>query len=305
MVGAASYLLRGRRPETARRLGAAFGDLWHRLDGSRRRIAAHNLRRALPDLPEARRAAIARSAFRHFGTVGVDLLRFPSYRPEDAVRLASVAGWEHLESAHRKGRGVIVFSAHYGHWELVALLQGFAGIPMDMVTRPMDNEALEARLARARVTSGNRVIHKRSAVRGVLRALGAGRSVAIVIDQNFREENRVFVDFFGRPAATTPFLGVVALRTGAPVIPVFSWPADDGRYRIEYHPEVEVVPTGDRAEDALQLTRACTRSIEAQVRSRPEYWFWMHQRWRTRPEDEADGSRVDLAGAAAAGKAGG
>ncbi len=115
--------------------------------------------------------------------------------------------------------------------------------------------------------------------------------MAIVIDQNFREPNPIFVDFFGRPAATTPTLGILAVRTGAPVIPVFSWPQEDGRYRIQYHPEVALEHTGDRVEDAHRLTRACTRIIEDQIRKRPDYWAWMHRRWRTRPRK---GSAGDL-----------
>ena len=158
---------------------------------------------------------------------------------------------------------------------------------MDVVTRPMDNDALERRMASARARSGNRVIHTQRAVRGILRGLREGRTVGIVIDQNFRDTGRVFVDFFGRPAATTPTLGVLAVRTGAPVVPVFSWPEEDGRYRIEYRPEVRPELTGDRSQDALRFTQICTKMIEEQVRGRPEYWLWMHQRWRTRPPDEA------------------
>ena len=120
--------------------------------------------------------------------------------------------------------------------------------------------------------------------------------MAIVIDQNFRDEGRVFVDFFGEAAATTPALGVLAVRTQAPVIPVFSWPEPDGGYRIEYRAEVRIPLTGDRAVDALEYTRVCTRIIEEQVRARPEYWLWMHQRWRTRPESVASSPGAESPG---------
>jgi KDO2-lipid IV(A) lauroyltransferase len=283
-------------PRGSRRLGRALGAAWHRLDPPHRRVARENLRRALPEVPEDRRRAIARESFRHFGAVAVDLLRFPAYRAADLPRLAEIAGWEHLEAAHRDGRGALVVSGHFGHWELVALIQGFRGRPMDMITRPLDNPRLEARLARARTVSGNRVVHKRSAVRGMLRALREGRSVAIVIDQNYREANRVFVDFFGTAAATTPALGVIAVRTGAPIVPVFSWPLPDGRYRIEYLAPLRPDPGADGAEEASRLTAACTRLIEEQIRRRPEVWLWMHRRWRTRPTQEPAAGAVAMAG---------
>ncbi|MGD8376622.1 MAG: lysophospholipid acyltransferase family protein [Acidobacteriota bacterium] len=275
----------------ARRLGHALGELWFRLDAGHREVARRNLEMALPGRSAGERREIARAAFRHFGAVLVDLLRFPSYDAEEVAARVRIDGWENLENALARGKGALLFTAHYGHWELAGLAQGFRGRPLDVVTRPLDNEWLERRLARARRRSGNRVIHKRAAIRGILRALREGRSVALVIDQNFRDAGRVFVDFFGRPAATTPTLGVLAVRTGAPVLPVFSWPEADGRYRIEYRPEVLPVDTEDRAADALDLTRRCTGLIEAQIRARPEYWLWMHQRWRTRPET-AGGSRA-------------
>ena len=298
VLGAAAALARGLGATGARRLGAALGAAWHLLDLRHRRIARENLCRALPGLSDRQRASIARGSFRHFGSVMIDLLRFPAYTREDCERMTRVAGWEHLEKALSLGRGVLLFSGHYGHWELIALLQGFRGRPLDMITRPLDNPALEQRMARARTRSGNRVIHKRTAVRGILRGLREDRTVAVVIDQNFRDPNRVFVDFFGRPAATTPTLGVLAVRTGAPVVPVFSWPGADGCYRIQYHPAVSMKLTGDRSEDALRLTQVCTGLLEAQVRKHPEYWLWMHERWRTRPA-----GRAEVLGTAVPGKA--
>jgi len=305
VVAGLGALARALGDGAARRLGRALGDLWYRIDVGHRRVARENLRLAFPEWSDARRTAVARESFRHFADIGVDLLRFPRYDAEPCRERARVDGWEHLTSALDRGRGALVVSGHYGHWELIALLQGYRGRPMDMVTRPLDNPLLEEQFARSRQGSGNRVVHKRAAVKGILRALRQGRSVAIVIDQNFRDPNRVFVDFFGKPAATTPALGLVAVRTGAPVIPVFSWPEENGRYRIEYQPEVRIEPTGDRAEDALRLTRACTKLIEEQVRRRPEYWLWMHQRWRTRPAEEVEGPAKGPRSAAAAGRAGG
>jgi KDO2-lipid IV(A) lauroyltransferase len=165
----------------------------------------------------------------------------------------------------------------------VAYLQGLRGLPLDLVTRRLDNPALERLLARRRRASGNRILHKHTAVRGILRSLGERRGVAIVIDQNVRSGSRVFVPFFGRLAATTPTLALVALRTGAPVVPVFSVPGRGAAYRIVYLPPVEVPSSGDRDRDVLELTSACTAIIERWVRRHPECWLWMHDRWKSRP----------------------
>ena len=102
-----------------------------------------------------------------------------------------------------------------------------------------------------------------------------------MIDQDTRGTDPVFVEFFGRPAATTPALAILALRTGAPIVPVFGAPAPGGKYRIRYLPEVALPKTADRDAAVVELTQACTSLIEDQIRARPECWLWMHRRWKT------------------------
>jgi KDO2-lipid IV(A) lauroyltransferase len=156
-------------------------------------------------------------------------------------------------------------------------------MPLAMVTRPLDNPHLEKILFGYRTLSGNQVIHKQGAAKEMLRAIRRGDGVAIVIDQNVRGEDGLFVDFFGTPASTTPALATLALKTESPVVPVFGIPMPDGRYRIRYLPEVQPERTGDTRADILALTQRCTRIIEDQIRAEPEHWVWMHRRWRTRP----------------------
>jgi KDO2-lipid IV(A) lauroyltransferase len=251
------------------------------LDAGHRRVAMENLAAAYGDAMSAReRSRLTRRVFAHFGMVGAECLLMPRRRPSDLERLVEYEGVDHLRKAFLKGKGVFVFSGHFGNWEMVALMQGFLGYPMAMVTRPLDNPLLEDLLARGRTRSGNEVIHKRSAARGMLRTLRHGWCVAIVIDQDTRGAESVFVDFFGRPAATTPALARLALRGPTPVVPVFGIPLPDGRYRITYLPEVSIAPSGDREADVLAMTQECTRIIEEQVRLHPEMWLWIHRRWK-------------------------
>jgi KDO2-lipid IV(A) lauroyltransferase len=211
-------------------------------------------------------------------------------------------GLAHLQEAYARGRGVLLFSGHFGQWELTALLQGYLELPLVLITRPLDNPALERRLAVLRQRSGNRVIHKRSAVREMVKALRQGIGVAIVIDQDAGPDG-VFVPFFGRMASTTPTLARIALRTGAAVIPTFSIPEPDGTYRAIYGPEVVIEKSGDSRIDTLRLTAACTATLETWVRRRPEHWLWMHRRWKTEaPEGTAASVARDLAVATPAGR---
>jgi KDO2-lipid IV(A) lauroyltransferase len=265
-------------------IGRGLGRAFYALSRAHRRTALANLRLAFgPELDDLSRVRIARAAFAHVGMICADAAYFARLARRPTEDLAVLEGVEHLREAAAEGRGVLVFSGHFGHWELVALLQQRLGVPMAMVIRPLDNPWFDGLLTRLRGLSGNAVLPKRNAARGVLRALRAGRSVALLIDQNVRGEGGVFVDFFGTPASTTPSLATFAFKSGAPIVPVFSYPMPDGRLKIRYRPALRVRRNGSLQDDILAVTRACTALLEDEVRLRPEWWFWMHRRWRTRP----------------------
>jgi KDO2-lipid IV(A) lauroyltransferase len=268
-------------------LGACAGRVGAVVDLRHRRIALDNLRLAFgPELPRRRARRLLSDTWAHFGRIVVDTLYFPRLGPAAIGTLVHHEGLDVLRAAYARGKGVVLFSGHFGHWELTALMQGFLDLPLALVTRPLDNDALERMLAQLRGRSGNRVIHKRNAVREALRELRAGRGVAIVIDQDARSDG-VFVPFFGRPASTTPTAALLALRTGAAVVPTYSLPRPDGSYLIVYGPEVEVTATGDREADVWRVTARCTAVLEGWVRRWPALWLWMHRRWKTRPAGES------------------
>lgn len=281
----------GLMPRTwALALGRMAGRIAWIVDRRHREVALANLEAAYGDaMPDKERRRLVGRIFSHFGMVGADCLLMPRMRPRDLERLVEYEGVEHIRKAFLKGKGVFVFSGHFGNWEMVALMQGWLGYPMAMVTRPLDNPLLERLLLEGRGASGNDVIHKRNAVKPILKAIRNGWCVAIVIDQDTRGTESVFADFFGRKAATTPALALLALKTGAPIVPVFGVPLPDGRYRISYLPEVPVkdlAGTLPRGEAVAAITAVCTRIIEEQVRAHPECWLWMHRRWKRHPKTE-------------------
>ncbi len=260
-------------------LGRGIGSLAFRLLKRRRETALKNLARCLPDQTESERRAIARGAFRNFGQLLVDGMLHGSLirRPGRWLR---VEGLEHARAAYGKGRGVFIFSAHYGNWELVALNQSREGLPLAMVVRALDNPLLDRWLNRLRALHGNRVAYKRDAARAILGAIREKIGVAILIDQAYTGQGRLEVPFFGIPAPTVPTLGLLARRTGAAVVPVFSWPEPGGAWAIRYGAPLSVPHTDDRDADAAAITREATAVIEAAIRERPECWLWMHERFK-------------------------
>lgn len=264
-------------------LGRTLGRLAYRLDARHRAIALQNLERAWPSKDAKWRETVARKSFEHLGRLLCEILM----QRKDAFKALSrtkIVGWDHLQEAARNPGGYFLVSGHFGNWEWVAHLQAALGYPLWMVTRPLDNPYLEEFLAKLRESTGNRVVHKHNATREMLKGLKEGRGIAFIIDQNMGEPGHVFVDFFGRPAATTPAMGSLAARRNVPVLPVFATPLGDGGYRVVYGPLLKAPETGDRELDSLKITAEATRRLEEAVRSCPEAWFWMHRRWRTRPD---------------------
>ncbi|UCF80778.1 MAG: lysophospholipid acyltransferase family protein [Acidobacteriota bacterium] len=273
-------------------IGRWIGRAAFRLLRRRRRVALRNLEAAYPGAPSGlapdasaglspdERRALARRTFEHFACVVVEILRFPLLDKESCVSRVEFAGLEHMRAALAEGKGAIFCAGHFGNWELAALALGYAGFPMTMLTRPLDNPRLERLLACYRAASGNRLLHKHASLRHLMRDLRDGQAVTVVMDQHFGDANAVVVNFMGRPAATTPAVALLSLKTGAPVVMVFPIALGGGRYRVLCEPGPPAALTGDRAHDEAALTVAMTRRIEHYVRKHPEQWLWMHERWR-------------------------
>jgi len=259
--------------------GTTLGRAFHAVDGTHRRLALKNLEAAFPARPAAERAAIARDMFAHFGRLLTVLLKFSTLRPDQMLARVEFEGDERVRAAHALGKGVLLFTGHFGYWEINALVHALALHPMSVLARPLDNPLLHDLLERVRGRTGNGVIYRRGAVRRVLRALAANHAVAVLIDQHIQTADAVYVDFFNRPAATTSALAALAMRTGAPVIPVFALPLPGGRFRMVYEHAVDP-PRADNPDALRDFTQRCTDVLEMYVRRYPGLWLWMHRRWR-------------------------
>jgi KDO2-lipid IV(A) lauroyltransferase len=263
----------------ATRLGHAIGWLVYHLDARHRRITLENLAATFPERSVQERNRIAREVFAHFGRKLIELLWFTGLTPEKQLALVEFVGAEHIEAARAAGRGVLIVTGHFGFWELHALAHGLRLGPMAVVARALDNPLLDLLLIDVRSSTGNIVIDRKGGLRRIMRALNANQSVAVLIDQHILTADAVKVDFLGRPAATTSAVAVLAMRTGAAVIPAFSLPLNDGRYRLIYERPLEV-PAEGSADGVRDLTQRCTKVLEKYVRAHPERWLWMHRRWR-------------------------
>lgn len=273
-------------PDTVvRGMGTLLGLAFYALDGAHRRIAVRNLATAFPARSAVERRRIAREAFKHFGRLLFALLKFSTLTPEQMLARVDVEGEERGRQAYAQGKGVLFVTGHFGFWEIQALVHGARVAPIAVLARALDNPYLNELLETIRGRTGNSVIYRRGTIRRVMRTLEAGKGVAVLIDQHIMSRDAIYVDFFSRPAATTSAVAALALRTGAPVVPVFAIPAPGGRLRLIYeHPVTP--PSADSPNAVRDFTQRCTDVLEMYVRRNPELWLWMHRRWRDDPVGE-------------------
>jgi Kdo2-lipid IVA lauroyltransferase/acyltransferase len=291
VVKSVELLVRPLPLQVVRRLGEGLGVAFYLVDRVHRRIALANLEAAFPGRAAKDRRAIAKAMFRHFGRLLLELLKYASLSDEDKLALVEWEGEDRVRLAYAQGKGILFCTGHFGFWEQQALAHALKFQPMAVMARALDNPKLHDLLERIRVSNGNPVLYRRGAVRRALRLLAEGRGVGILIDQHMTSPDAIYVDFFGRPAATTSTLAALAIRTGAPVIPLFAFPLPGGRYRMIYEHPVEP-PRQDSPDAVREFTQRCTDVLEMHVRRHPELWLWMHRRWRDAPgaaPDQAPG----------------
>ena len=258
-----------------------------RVDRRHRAIALENLTRAFPHGGRAGGLEeLVGAVFENLGRTAVDVARAGRLLRSAGPTIFRIDGLERIVEARARGKGVLLLTAHFGPWELLPLSAALHYEPIHVVARPMDNPWLDDWLTRLRERGGNHVIRKRDAVQAILQVLRRGETVGILIDQHVSENEGVVVPFFGRPASTMVGPALLALRSGAAVLPVGITRSGRGRYRIDIRSEVPVRRSDDLKADLVENTAQFTAGIEAIIREQPDHWFWVHRRWKTqRPLD--------------------
>ncbi len=254
--------------------------LWYRLDRRHRRITLANLELAYGEaLSPAERERLARRVFCHFVRFAWEMLELLLAPLSVIRRKVIIVGAEHVQAAMALGRGLVAIAAHAGNWEYTVMGYGLKYFPVAVVGREMDHP-WAARLVRyLRQRGGNAMVDKQKGLKGILAHLRQNRAVGIVIDQNTTTEGGLLVDFFGKPARTTPVAALLA-RRGVPVLPTLSRRLPDGRHLMLILPQLPMTKTDDPEADIRQHLEAQSRVIEAWVRSCPEQWLWLHRRWK-------------------------
>jgi Kdo2-lipid IVA lauroyltransferase/acyltransferase len=270
-------------PVTIRRIFVvAVARIFYYLLLRQRLIAVHNLMRSFPEKTLNEILKIAKASYSSFALMAAEFTGILRLKKNNLHRWISIEGLDHYKEACREGNGVLLFSAHFGNWEIGSTALAIMTKPLVFIVRLLDSPFLEDLSTYVRGHCGNISLHKEKAMRQVLRLLKNGETIKLLIDQNVAWYQGVFVDFFGHPACATNGLALLALRTQAPVLPMFTTRMPGGKYLIEIGPKVETVNTGNRDADILVNTQNYAKIIEGHIRKYPGQWLWLHQRWKTK-----------------------
>lgn len=262
-------------------LAKPLGALLFRLMERRKAVARRNIERCFPELNEAQREtllkanfqALARTMFETAWCWGMSRNRFS--------RISRAEGLEHLLDAEEVGKGVLLVTAHMTCLEVGGRLSSESA-PVAGVYRPLNNEVIEWYQNRGRLSYAQGMISKREP-RAAIRYLRQGGILWYAPDQDFGPEQSIFVPFFGIPTATLEATHKLATMTDCAVVPMF--PAFDPvrkKYVMTIQPAMEDFPSRDPYTDLARLNAV----MEAHVRGIPEQYWWIHRRFKTRPQGE-------------------
>jgi Kdo2-lipid IVA lauroyltransferase/acyltransferase len=255
----------------------------------KKRILMQNLRLAFgSEKTDEEIGFIADRCLDNFGAGMIELIYFLD-RPQRVIDKVSIVGQEHLEEVLKQGKGAVLLSAHFGNFILMFLRMALAGYKTNVIMRRMKDKHFENYISAFRNENGMRTIYaqpRQECVEKSLKVLRDNQLLFILLDQNYGEEGGVYVDFFGRPAATATGPVIFSARARAPILPVFIVRDGADRYKIRIDPPVKFTEAQDSASRLVAQTAQLTKIIEDVIRRYPQEWGgWMHRRWKNQEAD--------------------
>jgi len=230
--------------------------------------------------------AMSKQVFEMLGKNSGDILRTTRVKTwADLQKLLMMHGFENYEAANKKGKGVIFLTCHLGAFDLQVSAMALLGLNPNIIGTPLKSKRLNELLWNYRNMHGAIAIERGRETFKMMKVLKSGGSMALLIDQDTKVKSR-FVNFFGMPAATPVGATVMAMKTGAAIVPTYIYLGDDWMHHMNILPEIPMRVTGDDEADMIFNTQVLTDFIEEQIRKHPAQWVWMHKRWKTKPGEE-------------------
>ena len=265
-----------------------LGNLFYLLVSRRRSIAVENLRHAYTgEKDEKEVKTIARKSCISFFLTFLEISKVQAFLRrgllQEEMRKASQNLEELFQKAkriHEDSNGCIFVTPHIGNWEFLPHVSSVVGIPLAVIVRPLDNMYLEKLIYKKRADSGQLIIPKRNAMFTLQKTLRQGKSVGMLPDQSTMQG--IPVSFFGRKATTTPVPAILSITYRRPIVVVACCRSRDG-YHFEGVVSDPIWPEAyeSEKEEIFRLTTEMNKKMESIIRTYPEQYLWMHNRWKT------------------------
>jgi len=264
-----------------------FGRLLYYLLPYRRKVVLGNLLRVFGEvLPETEILRLAQAYYGHYLRFGIEFVRQPFMSAKRRDAWVKVENIELPLRAHAHGKGVFLLTGHFGNFE-VATVAGIARFPqyrglLHFIRRPLKPAWFDAIITWRFHRAGLGTLSKKGSLETIFNVLNRGGIIVYIFDQHAGAPDGITVDFLGHPAGTFKSLALLALETGAPVIPVSSWREPDGTHVIRFEEPLPLLESEDASEAIHLNTRAYNEALERLLLRHPEQWIWMHRRWKVR-----------------------
>jgi phosphopantetheine--protein transferase-like protein len=248
-------------------------------------VVTGNLRRVFGDVvSDAEIGRLAAAHYGHLWRLVSEFIRFRWLSAAQKMALVRVEGSDNFLAARDQGKGILIVTGHFGNWE-VSTTSGIALFPelrgrFHFVRRPIKPAWLDRLVKRRFEQAGFGVFSKRDSLDAMLSCLARGDAVVLPFDQHAGPPDGIKVDFLGHGAWTFKSLAIIALSTGAPVLPASSWREADGRHVLRFETPISPIEHENTTEAIRLNTRAYNRALERLVVRHPEQWYWVHRRWK-------------------------
>jgi KDO2-lipid IV(A) lauroyltransferase len=229
---------------------------------------------------------LSKRVFTMLGKNAGDILRARRVKSlADLDKFLVVHGMENYKNATAKGKGVIFLTSHLGAFDLQITVMALHGLKPNIIGTPLKDPRLNELLFDYRNSYGAVAVERGKETFRLIKALKGAGSVAILIDQDTKVKSR-FVEFFGNLAATPVGASILAMKTGAAIVPTYIVLGEDGLQHMYILPEIPWSENNDEEVNIVANTQNYTRFIEDVIRQHPDQWVWMHERWKTKPGEE-------------------
>jgi len=254
-------------------------------DKKHKKIAKANLDLAYENrINEDEKKKIIKDCYKNLVYTLADFIRNQGATKDEILEKVTFKNEAFLTDLIKENKKIIIMTAHYGNWELLSLAIAVKFTPLSVVGRDLESEVMNKILTKNREQFDVELLSKSGAMKGMIHSLKKNRPIGILVDQNTKNEEGLLVDFFGKKARHTPSAAILSKKFNAVIIPAFIKSLDNENYEIEFYEPFKVEDSGDKEKDILRCVQKQANITQQVIESKPNEWFWLHQRWKNQYE---------------------